>query len=48
MPKKRPNKRPKKRGPKEERLVITGDPQEALSRLLKRQDKHSQKNSRDD
>lgn len=28
-------KKPKKRGPKEERLVITEDPQSALSRLLK-------------
>ena len=28
-------KTPKKRGPKEERLVITEDPQTALSRLLK-------------
>ena len=33
MTKKR--KTPKKRGPKEERLVITEDPQTALSRLLK-------------
>ena len=28
-------KKPKKRGPKEERLVITEDPQAALTRLLK-------------
>lgn len=28
-------KKPKKRGPKEERLVITEDPQTALARLLK-------------
>ena len=28
-------KKPKKRGPKEERLVITEDPQTALTRLLK-------------
>jgi hypothetical protein len=34
MAKKKP--KPKKRGPKEERLVITGDPQTALDRLLKR------------
>jgi hypothetical protein len=27
--------KPKKRGPKEERLVITEDPQTALARLLK-------------
>jgi hypothetical protein len=33
MPKAR--KKPRKRGPKEERLVITEDPQEALKRLLK-------------
>jgi hypothetical protein len=26
----------KKRGPKEERLVITGDPQTALEKLLKK------------
>jgi hypothetical protein len=31
----RPKRKPRKRGPKEERLVITGDPQEALARLLK-------------
>jgi hypothetical protein len=28
-------RRPAKRGPKEERLVITGDPAEALAKLLK-------------
>jgi hypothetical protein len=28
-------KKPKKRGPKEERLAITEDPQTALARLLK-------------
>jgi hypothetical protein len=33
MPKAR--KKPRKRGPKEERLVITEDPQDALKRLLK-------------
>jgi hypothetical protein len=27
--------KPKKRGPKEERLVITGDPKTALDRFLK-------------
>jgi hypothetical protein len=38
MPKK-PNKKLKKkgkRGPKEERLVISGDPREALAKLLKK------------
>jgi len=34
MPKKR-TKKPQKRGPKEERLVIREDPQDALTRLLK-------------
>jgi hypothetical protein len=34
MPKKRTTK-PQKRGPKEERLIIREDPQEALARLLK-------------
>jgi hypothetical protein len=34
MAKKKP--KPKKRGPKEERLRITGDPQAALDRLLKK------------
>jgi hypothetical protein len=34
MPKKRKPKG-KKRGPREERLIITGDPQEALAKLLK-------------
>ncbi len=33
--KKQPRK-PRKRGPKEDRLVITGDPQTALDRLLKK------------
>jgi hypothetical protein len=28
--------KPKKRGPREERLVITEDPKEALARLLKK------------
>lgn len=28
-------RRPKKRGPKEDRLVITEDPQTALAKLLK-------------
>jgi len=35
MPKK-PKRKPKKRGPKEERLVITEDPQAVLDRLLKK------------
>jgi hypothetical protein len=34
MPMKRKPK-PKKRGPREERLIITQDPQDALSKLLK-------------
>ena len=29
-----PKKTPKKRGPKEERLIIEGDPEEALDKLL--------------
>jgi hypothetical protein len=33
---KKPARKPKKRGPKEERLVITEDPQTALDRLLKK------------
>jgi hypothetical protein len=28
--------KPKKRGPKEERLIIQGDPQQVLDRLLKK------------
>jgi hypothetical protein len=32
---KKPKRKGKKRGPKEERLVITEDPQTALTRLLK-------------
>jgi hypothetical protein len=35
----KPKKRGPKRGPKEERLVITGDPQAALDRLLKKRGK---------
>jgi len=35
MTKKTKRKPPKKRGPKEERLVITDDPQAALDRFLK-------------
>jgi len=31
---KKPKRKPLKRGPKEERLVVTGDPQTALDRLL--------------
>jgi hypothetical protein len=31
----RPKRKGSKRGPKEERLVITGDPAEALAKLLK-------------
>jgi len=34
MPKARKTK-PKKRGPKEDRLIIQEDPQDALARLLK-------------
>jgi hypothetical protein len=34
MPKKA--KKPRKRGPKEERLIITEDPQAALQKLLKK------------
>jgi hypothetical protein len=30
----KPRKPGKKRGPKEERLIVTGDPQAALDRLL--------------
>ena len=37
MPKKPKRKRKKdKRGPKEERLIITGHPQDALGKLLKK------------
>ena len=37
MAKKTKIKRKKgKRGPKEERLIISGDPQEAISKLLKK------------
>jgi hypothetical protein len=37
MSKKLKTKRPKgKRGPQEERLVITGDPQKAIDKLLKK------------
>lgn len=32
----KPKPKPQKRGPKEERLVITDDPQTALDRLLKK------------
>jgi hypothetical protein len=40
MPKKRtPKRRKMKRGPKEERLKISGHPQDALDRLLKKADK---------
>jgi len=38
MTKRQPTKasrKPKKRGPKEERLIISGDPEVALARLLK-------------
>jgi hypothetical protein len=39
MPKKANSKRRKnKRGPKEERLIIKGDPQAALAKLLKKRD----------
>jgi hypothetical protein len=39
MPKKATPKRSKgKRGPKEERLIIKGDPQAALAKLLKKRD----------
>jgi len=39
MPKKAMTKRGKgKRGPKEERLIIKGDPQAALAKLLKKRD----------
>lgn len=38
--KKPPRRKPAKRGPKEERLVITMDPQAALDRLLKKPTKH--------
>jgi hypothetical protein len=34
MPKKRTTK-PRKRGPKEERLIVREDPQDAINRLLK-------------
>ena len=33
--KKSSRKKPQKRGPKEDRLVVTDDPAEALQRLLK-------------
>jgi len=37
MPKKAKSKRTKsKRGPKEERLIIKGNPQDALAKLLKK------------
>jgi len=37
MPKKRKLKRKKRKpGPQEERLIITGDPQEAVNKLLKK------------
>ncbi len=35
-----PKKKPKKRGPKEERLIIEGDPEEALDKLLKPTQEH--------
>jgi hypothetical protein len=35
MAKAQKRKTPKKRGPKEERLIIREDPQQALDRLLK-------------
>jgi hypothetical protein len=39
--KRKPKTTAQKRGPKEERLIITGDPQVALDRLLKKPpDKH--------
>jgi hypothetical protein len=34
--KQRPKRRKSKRGPKEERLIIKGDPQAALAQLLKK------------
>lgn len=41
--------KPRKRGPKEERLVITDNPADALSRLLRKQpSKRPAKPSRDD
>jgi hypothetical protein len=36
----RKNVKPRKRGPKAERLVIHGDPQAALNKLLKKPDRH--------
>jgi hypothetical protein len=38
MAKKRKKTRKRKRGPKEERLIIKGDPQAALAKLLNKRD----------